>query len=92
MPEKPRLEPSKNAINAKISVYYKYHCDSCNFRQTDKYKFQTRIQCFPLPPLECKSKDLSPHSLKICLDEMNVDTNLKESTGGEVIRQDWIIQ
>ena len=85
------LRAIKNIKNAKISVDYKYHCDSCKFRQMDEYKFQTSIHRFPLPPLECKSKDLFPHSLKICLDEMNVDTNLKESTGGEVIRQDLII-
>ena len=45
----------------------------------------------PLPPLEFKSKDLSPLFSKICLDKMNVDTNLKESTEGEVTHQDWII-
>ena len=33
---------------------------------------------------------ITPFS-QICLDEMNIETNLKESTEGEVIRQDWII-
>ena len=34
---------------------------------------------------------IPPFFSKICLDKMNVDTNLKESTEGVVTQQDWII-